>query len=108
MSTTTTVTHPDGTVVTCTTTTVASPEKLVLKYWNGRGLMEVARQLLSALQEVKKHSRYDLVQALEALERAAAARGGEGRPAGAQAQAPQPASGADSTGKGGRTRARAA
>ena len=47
MSTTTTVTHPDGTVVTCTTTTVASPEKLVLKYWNGRGLMEVARQLLA-------------------------------------------------------------
>ncbi len=47
MSTTTTVTHPDGTTVTCTTTTVASPKKLVLKYWNGRGLMEVARQLLA-------------------------------------------------------------
>ena len=50
----------------------------------------------------------DREEALEALERAAAARGGEGRPAGAQPQAPQPAGGADSTGKGGRTRARAA
>lgn len=51
MSTTTTVTHPDGTTVTCTTTTVASPENLVLKYWNGRGLMEVARQLLAVSEE---------------------------------------------------------
>ena len=56
MSTTTTVTHPDGTVVTCTTTTVASPEKLVLKYGNGRGLMEVARQML-AVSEMFRSAR---------------------------------------------------
>lgn len=47
MSTTTTVTHPDGTTVTCTTTAASAPASLVLKYWNGRGLMEVARQLLA-------------------------------------------------------------
>ena len=56
MSTTTTITHPDGTTVTCTTTSVSPPEKLVLKYWNGRGLMEVARQLLAVRHRELSHA----------------------------------------------------
>ena len=55
MSTTTTITHPDGTSISTTTTTVGSvggaagsgkPSDLKLYYWNGRGLMEVPRMLL--------------------------------------------------------------
>eukprot|EP01048_Picozoa_sp_COSAG05_P020917 COSAG05_NODE_3697_length_1898_cov_2.719288_1_plen_333_part_00 len=51
MSTTTTnVTHPDGTTVTTTTTEAgpSPPTGLQLYYWNGRGLMEVARMILAA------------------------------------------------------------
>ena len=48
MSTSTSVTHPDGTVVHVTTTaTTAPPKSLKLMYFDGRGLMELPRQLLA-------------------------------------------------------------
>ena len=48
-TTTTTITHPDGTSISTTSSSAAAaPAGLQLWYWNGRGLMEVARMILAA------------------------------------------------------------
>jgi len=59
MSTTTVITHPDGTQISCCTTTAAAkPASLKLCYFNGRGLAEISRMLLGVAGVNYEDKRY--------------------------------------------------